>query len=191
MTARRSGRCDRREPLARELSGGERAKGQLLLRFRRRTLAAEHRAYRAAGSALAPAGAAPERPDRGVARRVGASVSWLASSMAKMRIFVCALPLSVSARVAREWRSSAGLAGSGELLPISDGRDVAVPRRARARPRGWLPEMREGEAPPGLAVPAHLACPTRRGWSASAGGLPRPAPNHGCEPLLRVRRARA
>ena len=60
--------------------------------------------------------------------------------MAQIRVFICALPrnlpVSVSTRVAREWSHSAGLAGSGELLPSPEGRDLAVPRRARARPPG-------------------------------------------------------
>ena len=77
MTARcgqRQGRNYKQEPLARELSDGERAWGQLLRYFRRRNLAAEHQASRSAGGALAPAVAAggpyrgPGRPYRGPGR---------------------------------------------------------------------------------------------------------------------------
>ena len=64
MTARCGPRY-KQEPLARELSDGERARGQLPRCFRRGNLAAEHQACRAAGGALAAAGAAPERPYRG------------------------------------------------------------------------------------------------------------------------------
>ena len=182
MTARcgpRTGQCDRQEFLAREMSDGERARGQLLRHFRRRNLAAEHQAYRAAGGALAPAGAAPERPDRGVPRP-GGDNRWLACRVngADTPLRLCAA--GVRLRPRREGVEEFGRLG--ELLPIPEGRDVAVPRRARARPPGRLPEMRHGAAPPGLAVPTRLACPARCCWSASPGGAAQP----GAESRLRA-----
>ena len=160
----------------------------LLRHFKCRNLAVEHQAYRFAATCrrrACPGGRRAGTPRQ----RPGASptgeettVSWLAASLAQIR---CALPVSVSARVAREWRNSAGPGRLGQEWRIAanlGGPRLAVPRRARARPPGWLPEMREGAAPPGLAVPTRLAYPPRRGWSASAGGVAPP----GAESRLRA-----
>ena len=67
--------------------------------------------------------------------------------------------MSVSARVAslREWSHSAGLAGSGELLPIPEDRNLAVPRRARTRPPGQTP----GQTPGGCGAPGSCHAITR------------------------------
>ena len=116
--------------------------------------------------------------------------------MAQIRIFVCVLPASASARLARnlKWRNLAGLAGSAVNPfdaacrgPIPEGRDVAVPRRARAPgQQDGHQRCRGGRAPPGLAVPMRRACPAQHGIAGllQLARLPLPAPNHGREPLL-------
>ena len=85
---------------------------------------------------LYPADAAWNAPTVASPEGEGTPASWLAASIAQMRIFACALPVSASARVAKKWINSAGLGESavnpGGLLPVPKGRDVAVPCRARA-----------------------------------------------------------
>ena len=161
-------RSNRREPLARKpliaararrrscgISGAGmsprniRRTGQRAARFTRRTPRRN-----------APTVASPEGG--------GTSASWLAAFIAQMRIFVSALPVSASARVARKWWNSAGSAGSA-VNPFAAA-NCGQSRRAgtyRSHVGPALPATRMairdagGGGAAGLAVPAHRACPAR------------------------------
>ena len=116
---------------------------RILRHFRRRSLAAKH--YRAVPSrrrcALPGGRRAPRRSAPSVASPdgEGTTASWLAASMAQMRNFICraaGVPLRPHREEAEEFRRLGRDRGDsvrrGESLPISEGWDVAVPRRAQA-----------------------------------------------------------
>ena len=119
MTARcgpRPGRYYKQEPLARGLSDGERARGQFLRYLRRRNRAAEHQAYRAAGGALAHAGAAPKRFYRGPGRSLterGQPVAGLPLCVAGVRLRPRSKPEGVESfgGLGRKWRIAANPEG--------------------------------------------------------------------------------
>ena len=165
MTARcgpRPGRFDRREPLARPPPIAARPR-------RRGNFAAEHWAYRAADGVFDPPVAAPERPDRGVPGGGGGP-----RQLACRVDGACVrLPVSASARVAREWRDSAGSAGSGDLLPIPEGRPgpLELPRNPGAGSTSLpAPPLGMGLLPAG--APQHGG-PLGARWPRRGG--PRPA----------------